>query len=214
MIVSMWKVLSASAIALLFAASMQPEEALAQGMMQQMQAPPPTARVRATIASIDGGVLTIKARDGAEMKLKLANNAPVNEVVKAPLSDIKEGSYVAITATPQPDGSQKATAILIFPPNVHPAEGFSNWDLPNSTMTNATVANQVAGTEGQTLNVTYKDGEKKIIVPPSAEIVTYKKAAAADLKPGQKIFVFAAKKLPDGTLEAPNISFGDYGVWR
>ena len=74
--------------------------------------------------------------------------------------------------------------------------------------------NNTAGADGQTLNVTYKDGEKKIIVPPSAEIVTYKKAAAVDLKPGQKIFVFAAKKLPDGTLEAPNISFGDYGVWR
>ena len=111
MIASIWKVLGASAIALLFAASMQPEEALAQGMMQQTQAAPPTVRVRATIASIDAGVLTIKARDGAEMKLKLANNAPVNEVVKAPLSDIKEGSYLAITATPQPDGSQKATAI-------------------------------------------------------------------------------------------------------
>jgi len=212
---TMWRLLGASAVALLFAASMQPQEAaLAQGMMQQTQAAPPTVRVRATIASIDGGILTMKARDGAEMKLKLADNAPVNEVVKAPLSDIKEGSYLAITATPQPDGSQKATAILIFPPNVHPAEGFSNWDLPNSTMTNATVANQVAGADGQSLNVTYKDGEKKIIVRPSAEIVTYKKAAAVDLKPGQKIFVFAAKKLPDGTLEAPNISFGDYGVWR
>ena len=51
-------------------------------------------------------------------------------------------------------------------------------------------------------------------MPPSAEIVTYKKASVVDLKPGQKIFVFAAKRLPDGMLEAPNISFGDYGVWR
>jgi hypothetical protein len=212
---SMWKVLGTSAIALLFAASMQPQKAsLAQGMMQQPQAAPSTVRLRATIASIDGGILTIKTRDGAEIKLKLAENAPVNEVVKAPLSDIKEGSYLAVTATPQPDGTQKATAILIFPPNVHPAEGFSNWDLPNSTMTNATVANQVAGADGQILSVTYKDGEKKIIVPPNAEIITYKRATASDLKSRQKIFVFAAKKLPDGFLEAPNISFGDYGVWR
>src|SRR6516165_12281261 len=82
----------------------------------------------------------------------------------------------------QPDGSQKATAILIFPPGVHPPEGFSNWDLPNSTMTNATVASQAAGVDGQTLTVTYKEGEKKIIVPPSAEIVTYKKASVVDLK--------------------------------
>jgi hypothetical protein len=209
------KILGAGVAALLFAASPQPQDvSFAQAMQQAAPQAPPTVRVRGTIASIDGSTLTVKARDGAEMKVKLADNAPVNEVVKAPLSDIKDGSYLAITAAPQPDGSQKAMAILIFPPNVHPAEGFSNWDLPNSTMTNATVANQVAGVDGQTLTVTYKDGEKKIVVPPSAEIVTYKKAAMADLKPGQKIFVFAAKKLPDSMLEAPNVSFGDYGVWR
>lgn len=175
---------------------------------------PQVTRVRATIESIDGQLLTVKGRDGTAMKVKLADNAPVNEVVKAPLSDIKEGSYLAITATPQPDGSQKATAILIFPQGVHPPEGFSNWDLPNSTMTNATVANEVAGAEGRTLTVKYKDGEKTIIVPASAEIITYQKATIAALKAGQKIFVFAAKKLDDGTLEAPNVSFGGYGVWR
>jgi hypothetical protein len=81
-------------------------------------------------------------------------------------------------------------------------------------MTNATVANQVTGANGTTLTVKYKDGEKTIIVTPATEIVTTKRAALADLKPGQKIFVFAAKKLPDGMLEAPNVSFGDYGVWR
>jgi hypothetical protein len=40
-------------------------------------------RVRATVTKIDGGVLTVKARDGSEMTVKLADNAPVNEVVKA-----------------------------------------------------------------------------------------------------------------------------------
>jgi predicted membrane protein len=81
-------------------------------------------------------------------------------------------------------------------------------------MTNATVANQVTSTDGQTLTVKYKDGEKKIIVPPNAEITMSKKASVGDLKAGQKISIFAAKKQADGTLEAPNISFGDYGVWR
>lgn len=192
----------ASALALLFATSFAAAQA------------PQVVRVRATIESIDGQILTVKGRDGAVMKVKLADNAPVNEVVKASLSDIKEGSYLAITATPQPDGSQKATAILIFPQGVHPPEGFSSWDLPNSTMTNATVANEVTGTDGATLTVKYKDGEKKIIVTSSTEIVTTNKATIAALKPGQKIFVFAAKKLDDGMLGAPNVAFGDYGVWR
>jgi hypothetical protein len=176
---------------------------------------PQVVRVRATVESVNDTVIDAKGRDGAEIKLQLAANAPVNQVVKSSLSDIKQGDYIAVTAMPQPDGSQKAMAILIFPPNVHPPEGFRPWDFsPNSTMTNATVANQVTSADGATLTVKYTDGEKTIIVPVTAEIVTTKKASFADLKPGVKIFVAAAKKLPDGTLEAPNVAFGDYGVWR
>lgn len=194
---------SATAIALLFAAS----SAVAQA--------PQVVRVRATIEKVDGSVLDVKTKEGTAYKIRLADNAPVNQIVKAALSDIKDGSYIAVTAMPQPDGSQKATAIYIFPPNVHPGEGFGPWDFaPGSTMTNATVANQVTGTDGHTLTVKYKDGEKKVIVPPNAEITMPKKASAGDLKAGQKIFIFAAKKQADGTLEAPNVSFGDYGVWR
>jgi Domain of unknown function (DUF5666) len=211
------RVLGASAIALLFAASLQAQQtAVAQGMMQQTQAAPPPVRVRATIEKIDGGVLTVKARDGTEMKLKLADNAPVNEIVKASLTDVKPGAYVAVTGMPQPDGSQKALAVFIFAEAQRGlAEGYRPWDFaPNSTMTNATVDNQVAGVQGQTLTVKYKDGEQKVLVTPATEITAATKKSGADLKPGQKISVFAAKKLPDGTLEAPNLSFGDYGVWR
>jgi hypothetical protein len=194
----------ASAVALLFAASFAAAQA------------PQTVRVRATLENVSVPMLTAKARDGAEMKIKLADNAPVNEVVKASLADIKENSYIAVTAMPQPDGSQKAVAILIFPEAMRGVgEGHRPWDLEaNSTMTNATVAEQVAGTDGQTVTVKYKDGDKKILVTPATIIVTYKKAATSDLKAGQKIFIAAAKKLDDGTLEAPNVAYGDVGVWR
>jgi len=214
---TLWKVLAASAVGLLCATSVLPQNAaLAQGMMQQTQAAPPTVRVRGTITAIDGGVLTVKARDGAEMKLKLADNAPVNEIVKASLADVKTGAYVAVTGLPQPDGSQKALAVFIFPEAQRGlAEGYRPWDFAaNSTMTNATVDNQVKGVDGQTLTVKYKDGEQKVLVTPTTEITGAARKSAADLKPGQKVTVFAAKKQPDGTLEAPNLSFGDYGVWR
>ncbi len=213
---TLWKVLGAGAVALLWAVPMPHQAAVAQGMMQQTQAAPPPVRVRATITSINGGVLTVKARDGAEMKLKLADNAPVNEIVKASLADVKPGAYVAVTGMPQPDGSQKALAVFIFPEAQRGlAEGHRPWDFaPNSTMTNATVDTQIAEKDGQTLTVKYKGGEQKVLVTPATEITVATKKSAADLKPGQKISVFAAKKQPDGTLEAPNLSFGDYGVWR
>lgn len=201
---TMMRTLGASAVALLFATSFAAAQA------------PQTVRVRATLENVSVPMLTAKSRDGAEMKIKLADNAPVNEVVKASLADIKADSYIAVTAMPQPDGSQKAVAILIFPEAMRGVgEGHRPWDLePNSTMTNATVAEQVAGTDGQTVTVKYKDGDKKILVTPATIIVTYKKAATSDLKAGQKIFVAGAKKLDDGTLEAPNVAYGDVGVWR
>jgi hypothetical protein len=198
------RVLGASAVALLVAASFAAAQA------------PQMVRVRATLENVSAPMLTAKARDGAEMKIKLADNAPVNEVVPMSLADIKDNSYIAVTAMPQPDGTQKAVAILIFPEAMRGvAEGFRPWDLePNSTMTNATVAEQVKSTDGQTITVKYKDGDKKVLVTPATIIVTYKKAAVSDLKAGQKIFVAAAKKLDDGTLEAPNVAYGDVGVWR
>jgi hypothetical protein len=201
---TLFKTAVVSALALLLGASIATAQA------------PQVVRVRATIESVDGAMLTAKARDGATMKIKLADNAPVNEVVKASLSDIKPNSFVAVTGMPQPDGSQKAVAVVIFPEAMRGVgEGHRPWDYQsNSTMTNATVDNEVTGVNGQTLSVKYKDGEQKIVVTPTTEITTFAKKSAADLKPGQKIFIPGAKKLPDGTLEAPNLAFGDYGVWR
>jgi hypothetical protein len=177
---------------------------------------PQIVRVRATIESVSGQTLSVKSRDGAVMKVELVPNAPVNQVVKASLSDIKKGDYIAVTAMPQPDGSQKASTILIFPAAMRGVgEGSRPWDFtPGSTMTNATVADEVTGVSGETVSVTYKGGQQKVAVSPATEIVEYKKASAADLKAGEKIFVAGAKKLPDGTLQAPNVSYGDYGVWR
>jgi len=204
MTISVRRMVGASAFALLFATSFAAAQA------------PEVVRVRATIESVDGSTLTAKSRDGVEMKIKLADNGPVNEVVKAALSDIKPNSYVAVTAMPQPDGSQKATAVIIFPEAMRGVgDGHRPWDyVPNSTMTNATVDNAVTSVDGEKLVVKYKDGDKTIMVSPTTEIATYVKKSLADLKPGEKIFIAGAKKLPDGTLEAPNVSFGDYAVWR
>lgn len=204
MIKTSCKLIGASAFALLFAASFAAAQA------------PQMVRVRATIESVDGQNITAKSRDGAEMKIHLVDNAPVNEVVKVPLSDIKPNSYIAITAMPQPDGTQKATAIIIFPEAMRGVgDGHRPWDyVPNSTMTNGAVDSSVASVDGKKLVVKYKDGEQTVIVTPDTVIATYAKKSLADLKPGEKIFIAATKKGPDGTLEAPNVSFGDYAVWR
>jgi hypothetical protein len=66
--------------------------------------------------------------------------------------------------------------------------------------------------DGQTLKLKYKDGEQKIEILPQTQVVAFEKAAAADLKAGEKIFVAAAIKLADGTYEAQRIAFGKNGL--
>jgi len=194
--------IGASIVALLMAASV--------AAAQQ----PQTARVRGTIESVDGQVLKVKGRDGTPMTVKLADGAPVRTVVRKSLADVKVNTFVGITAMPQPDGTQKAVEIHIFPEALRGlGEGHRPWDLmPNSTMTNANVDSAVASVDGRELVLKYKDGEKKIIVPANVEVVMFAPATISDLKPGEKVFVAAAKKLPDGTLEAPNITVSRDGV--
>ena len=162
-----------------------------------------TVRVRGTIDRIEGPVYIVKSRDGGELKVSLADNGGVTAIVKASLSDIKQGSFVGVAGMPQADGSQKAIEVLIFPEAMRgTGEGHYPWDVrPQSTMTNA-----------KTLTLKYKDGEKKIIVPPEAPIVAFAPGDKGDLKPGVKIFIVAAKKQADGSLQAPRINYGKDGL--
>jgi hypothetical protein len=173
-----------------------------------------TVRVRGAIERVDGNTIVVKSRDGAELKVVLANNALVVAIVKASMADIKQGSFVGVTGMPQADGSQRAIEVHIFPEAMRgTGEGHYPWDLrPGSTMTNANVEQMVTGVDGQTLSVKYKDGEKKLIVPPDATIVTYMPGDKSELRPGTKIFIAAAKKQPDGTLEAPRVNYGRDGL--
>ena len=172
-----------------------------------------TVRVRGTIERIDGSIYAIKARDGAELKVALADKPQIAGVVKALLSDIKQGSFVGVTAMPQADGSQRALEVHIFPEAMRgTGEGHYPWDLrPQSTMTNANVEHVVTAVEGQTLTLKYKDGEKRIFVPANAPIVVYVQGDKSDLKPGARVFI-AAIKQPDGTLQGRAWRVGRDGV--
>jgi hypothetical protein len=178
------------------------------------QAPMPTVRIRGTIDAVDGNMLSIKTREGSDVKVRMTDNVAVFAVVKTELSQVKEGSYIGVSAMPEPDGSQKAFAVHIFPENQRgAAEGFRPWDArANSTMTNATVAETVKGTDGQNILVKYKDGEKKVVVPPETPVVTFVASDKSEIKPGAKLIIFGAAKKEDGTLEANRVNVGRDGI--
>jgi len=169
-----------------------------------------TVRVRGTIEAVDGQTMNVTTRDGTKLAIKIADNVTVVGVVKASMSDIKVGGYVGAAGMPQEDGSQRALEVLIFPEAMRgTAEGFLPWDLrPNSTMTNATVAEVVAKVDSYTMRLKYKDGEKTIVVPPDAPIMAYVPGDKSELKPGAKIFIAGAAKQPDGSLVAARVGVG------
>jgi hypothetical protein len=170
----------------------------------------PTVRVRGAIERVEGSVLKVMSREGANLSIRLAENATVVAVVKASLNDIKPGSYIGVGATSMPDGTLRAAEVHIFPEAMRgTGEGHRPWDLlPESTMTNATVADTVSRVEGPLLTLKYKDGEKKVFVPPETPIVTYAPGERSELKPGAKIFISAAQRQTDGSLLAVRVAVG------
>ena len=168
-------------------------------------------RVRGTIEKLDGNVLMVKSRDGAELKLVLKDNVRIAGVVKASAADIKPESNVAITSRPRADGELEAFELRIAPAG-QPFNSFhSDWDLmPNSFMTNGSLQTSISGVDGQVLTVKYKvqgkaDQENKIVVTPKTTIATTVPGTKEDLKPGLKVFVAGAPKLPDGSLDVAAI---------
>jgi hypothetical protein len=170
-------------------------------------------RVRGTIEKLDGSVLAVKTSDGHAVRIKLTDDARIVGVVKSSMADIKPGSFIGSAATPQADGSQKALEVHIFPEAMRgTGEGHRPYTIPNSTMTNGTAGNAVKAVDGDAIMVSYKGGEKKIVVPAGVPIVRYEIGDRSDLKPGAAFTILSAVKKSDGSLETNRVNVGREGA--
>ena len=171
---------------------------------------PAAVRVVGAVENFDGHVLAVKSEKLGEVKINLTADATVFGVTEATIADIKPGAYIGVGATPQPDGSQRAIQVTVLAESQRGlSEGHRPWDArPNSTMTNGTVDQTVASVDGRVVIVKYKDGEKKIIVPPDARILAYQAGDKSELKPGAHIAIVRAIKKPDGSLETNRVNVG------
>lgn len=181
------------------------------------QAPAPQkepVRIRGEISSVADRILVVRTREGADAKVKLDEKASVSTVLKASMSDIKPNTFVGVAAVPLSDGLMRALEVHIFPESMRGVgEGSRPWDLaPGSSMTNGAVSGAVKAANGDVLTISYKDGEKKIVVPADAPIVSYASAAMSDVVPGVGIVIIRAEPLPDGTFGAARITVGRNGV--
>ena len=166
-------------------------------------------RVRGTITGLDGDVLSVKSRDGKDVKIHLTPDAQVATTKRATMADFKPGSYVGVTSVKGPDGRLVARRVHQLGPQVPQMHGA--WDsIPNSMMTNANLESSAQISGGNELTLKYKDGEQKILVTPETQFFNFQPGSRADLKRGETIFTGARNE--GGKLVAQRISVSKDGV--
>jgi hypothetical protein len=162
-------------------------------------------------------VLTLSSPSG---DVRVAVTQPLKVYSREPgdLSRVTDRSFVGVTSVPQPDGSQKATEIHVFPEELR---GLGEGSRPmgqqagggRSTMTNGNVASSrmtngaarmtngtASGAAGGTITVEYSGGSQTITVPANVP-VTVIAPTSTKLTSGASVVV-PAKKQSNGTLGA------------
>lgn len=172
----------------------------------------PVVRLRGTVESFSAPKLVIKERNGKTMTLIVTEEVNPAEVMPTDITTIQPGSFIGTAAMSRPDGTLEALEVVVFPEAARgTGEGHYPWDLkPDSTMTNATVADLVKSSDGRTLTLKYKDGEKKVSVPPGVPIVTFRPGDRSLLVPGAKAFIVAEPQ-EDGTYIVKRLLVGRNG---
>jgi len=178
-----------------------------------VSAQPSAQRIRGDVVDIDGQKLTVKTRSGELVRIVLGDQYTVTAIVKVEPSAIAPGKFVGTATLPQPDGTQRALEVLVFPESARGSgEGHYAWDLlPGSMMTNATVADVVDVDKARRMTLRYKDGEQTVVVPANAPVVTFEPGTRDMLRAGAHVMLGATVQ-PDGSLTATRVSVGKDGL--
>ena len=159
-------------------------------MLASLSAQAQVVRLRGTITSLDGDVLSVKTREGKDVKLQLAPDAQVVTTKKVSADEFKPGSYVGVTSLKGADGHLVAKRVHALGPQVPQMHGA--WDsIPGSTMTNSNITGITKMGNGSELTLKNKDGEQKILVNSETEYYNFAPGTRADLKRGETIFTGA-----------------------
>jgi hypothetical protein len=170
-------------------------------------------RVRGTVIGLNGQTLAVQTREGSAVDIALADGWGVSGMARVAVADIKPGDFVGIASLPRDKGGDGALEVLVFPPAMKgTGEGSYGWDLkPNSSMTNATVAEVKKAEDEHTLTLSWQGKEKTIAIPEGTPIVTFAAASPSDLTPGAVVFI-NGEKTDAGTISTKRVVVGTNGV--
>jgi hypothetical protein len=191
-------------------------------------APADITPVRGTLANVSDGALTVTTSSG-DVRIVVQPPLHVFSRTSAKLSNVTPSSFVGVTSVAQPDGSQRATEIHIFPEELRGTgegsylmtpKGGADSSQKKSTMTNGTVSaapksggsprmtnGTIASQNSSTITVNYRGGSQTITVPPNVS-VTALAPVSTKLSKGTRVVVLGLKQ-PDGTMKASNLVVAD-----
>ena len=176
--------------------------------------------LRGTVVSVSANKLVLKSDTGVATVV-MVQPFHLYTRVPADLSKVTEHSFIGVTTVKQPDGSERATEIHVFPEELRgvgegsrmmttaanaSASRMTNGNVSASRMTNGTASQSrmsngsVSSTNGSSLVVQYAGGSQNVTVPPNTPVTEFK-IASRDLAAGDQVAVLA-KKAPDGSLTA------------
>lgn len=167
-------------------------------------------RVRGTITAVEGDVISVKSRDGKDLKVQLAPNGRIGTSKRITLADIKQGAYIGVTAMKAADGKLTAVQVSTIPPQA-PA-GHTPWDSePGATMTNANLTGTAKAASGNEITLEAKGQSYKILVPDSAIVHTTETADRSALKVGEYIFAVGPADPGTGVVKVGGVTVSKDG---
>jgi len=175
------------------------------------QSVPPVSGVLGEVKSVTHDSIEIQTKTGV-VNLDITQPLTTYRQVPSDLSHVTPDSYVGVASEKQPNGTQVAKQILIFPAELRGlAEGSVLLDPPpgaatTSRMTNGTVSGPAAAqsqsrmTNGvvqkgsaTTLVVRYQDGSQTVSVPANVP-VTQVAAGDVTLEAGDAVYAVTAQQ--------------------
>lgn len=191
----------------------------------------PVQKIAGAVVKLDGLKLEVRPIGGEPLAIKLTDNFRLSARSAADLTNLMPGAFVGTTAVAQPDGTLLAREVHVFPESMRgtgeghrPMDSEAGSTMTNATiagigsrgapsrdtMTNATIAEVSAASHGRNLTLTYKGGQKSIVVPDNVPIAMVEPADRALLVPGAHVVVYASTQ-PDGSLVADRLTVGKIG---
>jgi hypothetical protein len=179
------------------------------------------ANIRGTVASVSATDIVITT-DTGKVTIKLTKPFRVYDREPGKLTDVKDNSFIGVTTVKQPDGTEQATEIHIFPEELRGmGEGsrmmaqnasaggggggrMTNGAVTGSRMTNGTASpsrmsnGSVTNATGSTFVVQYSGGSQTVKVPANTPVTEIKATSRALAAGNQAVII--ARRGADGTL--------------